>query len=765
MQLRRQYWLGALAVLWGSLLVRPALAAPPPVELETLRVGFDSPGRPNLFKIGTWTPVAVQLRGGDSGFSGFMEVIVPDDDETPTGFRQPVEVPARGSQRIVTYARAGTRDPDFTIRLLDQRGRRVVPDINGRNTAQVNPVGPEETLILTFGKPQGVDQIPNLPAFQVSQYGRGMGGSSEIAVASIDAVSGHLPGRWYGYDAATAVVFDTNDQRIMEEFSQMRGPALEEWVKRGGHLVVAVGSNWQSVKDSFLGPMLPCVPTGQEQVSSLDALNSFAGAGATNPIMPAGSSKKVTVTKLEQVADRGGHVLSATGDLPLVVRGSYGFGRVTVIAIDADQRPFADWADRPLFWVKAIDLRRRSTENASSNPTMGGGVAFYGQSNRDLSANLRTALEQFPGVKLVPFGWVAFFIFLYILLIGPGDYFFLKKVLKRMELTWITFPVIVVTVSLLAYYAAYVVKGSDLRVNQIDIVDVDQANGITRGSTWLNIFSPQNRDYDIKVVPLPLDQNISESAEPVRPVGTDVMVSWFGVQEAGFGGMGQSGRLGFSSGGYEYQPTGSAESLEGVRIPIWSTKCLTARWFGRSQPVADSDLRGAGPDAVEGTVTNQLDVPLSDALLAYSGQVYDLGTIAPHATVRVDQSKSPRHLSGLLRDRMGGIQANQPWNNNSGVQIQRPALMLALMFSDMQAGDANTTLTNNPLHYVDLSGQLALKRPILVARTDRQGSRLILGNSSKAAKVDQTTMVRVLLSLKTAEADAVKSAKAKESAK
>ncbi len=42
-----------------------------------------------------------------------------------------------------------------------------------------------------------------------------------------------------------------------------------------------------------------------------------------------------------------------------------------------------------------------------------------------------------------------------------------------MELTWITFPTIVVTVSLLAYYAAYVVKGTDLRVNKMDVIDID----------------------------------------------------------------------------------------------------------------------------------------------------------------------------------------------------------------------------------------------------------------------------------------------------
>src|SRR5207244_11612599 len=89
----------------------------------------------------------------------------------------------------------------------------------------------------------------------------------------------------------------------------------------------------------------------------------------------------------------------------------------------------------------------------------------------------RRSVEQFSEERLVPFGWVAFFIFLYILLIGPGDYLFLKRVLKRMELTWITFPIIVVTVSLLAYYAAYLVKGKELRVNKVDIVDVLQPPG------------------------------------------------------------------------------------------------------------------------------------------------------------------------------------------------------------------------------------------------------------------------------------------------
>ena len=176
----------------------------------------------------------------------------------------------------------------------------------------------------------------------------------------------------------------------------------------------------------------------------------------------------------------------------------------------------------------------------SASPGVAGAGRLYQTNVSDLSTQLRRALEQFRGVTLIPFGWVAFFIFLYILLIGPGDYLLLKKVLKRMELTWITFPTIVVTVSVLAYYAAYAVKGNELRVNQVEIVDVDQPAGLVRGNTFLTLFSPQNRDYDISVVPLPLDarrlrQTGADSARAgAAPPGTEVILSWFGVPEPGF---------------------------------------------------------------------------------------------------------------------------------------------------------------------------------------------------------------------------------------
>jgi hypothetical protein len=725
------------------------------IEVENMRVGFDASlsklKAGNSFKIGTWTPVWIQLRGGSQPFNGIMELNVADDDGTPTAFHMPVEVGANLSQRFTAYARPGSRQPEFTIRLLSQDGRRVGGAL--QDTVMPQPpesIMPDETLILTFGRPQGVETIAELPGFKSSSTGRGAapGAGVEIVTARVDPQSGSMPGRWYGYDGARAIVIDTSDRDTMAALDALRGRPLVDWVERGGHLVVAVGANWQAVRDSVLGPILPGLPSGQQKVASLEALDTFAGSNKS--ITPPGTPP-VLVTKLEEIDQRGGRVLSVMSNLPLVVRGAHGFGRVTLIALDVDQKPFSDWVDRSLFWVRAIDLKRPRNEQSGTGANLGGGAQFYGYGASDLSSQLRVGLEQFPGVKLIPFGWVAFFIFLYILLIGPGDYFFLKKVLKRMELTWITFPTIVITVSLVAYYAAYLLKGNDLLVNKVDVVDIDQTTGLVRGNTWVSLFSPQNRDYTIRTIPLPLDHDplpaAGSKSEPAKlPVGTEVVTSWFSAPENQFGAMGNSGRrFSFAGSGYSYQPTGGVESLENVRIPIWSTKCISSRWFGPTVPLIDSDLQPVGTDRLAGIITNRQSIPLDDAILAFGKQVYLLGTLAPGATVRVELT-SDRNLSGLLKDRQRNFLSDQPWNRDR--RIDRGDLMLTAMFHDSESTlTSERTLANNPLNGLDLTGQLALQRPMLVARIKRAGARLEMDNVPSAPKIDQLTLVRIILPL------------------
>ncbi len=129
-----------------------------------------------------------------------------------------------------------------------------------------------------------------------------------------------------------------------------------------------------------------------------------------------------------------------------------------------------------------------------------------------------------------------------------------------------------------------------------------------------------------------------------------------------------------------------------------------------------------GTDRLAGTVTNNLTVPLEDAILAFGKQVYLLGTLAPGATVKVEL-KGDRNLSGYLKDQQPNYMSDR--FSNSDARINRADLMFAIMFHDSESTLASErVLANDPLHDLDLTGQLALKRPMLVARVDRPGARV-----------------------------------------
>ena len=75
--------------------------------------------------------------------------------------------------------------------------------------------------------------------------------------------------------------------------------------------------------------------------------------------------------------------------------------------------------------------------------------------------------------------------------------FLLRGWKERFGLTWITFPTYAVLGCLLAYGLTQYWIGSSLRVNQIDVVDIDVETKLLRRNTWTHLFSPRSSKYDI----------------------------------------------------------------------------------------------------------------------------------------------------------------------------------------------------------------------------------------------------------------------------
>ena len=295
---------------------------------------------------------------------------------------------------------------------------------------------------------------------------------------------------------------------------------------------------------------------------------------------------------------------------------------------------------------------------------------------------------------MVPFSLVALLIVLYIILIGPVDYLLVKKVLRRMEWTWITFPAIVIGVSVAGYALAYWLKGSQLRVNQVDVVDVDVAGGQVRGSTWLSMFSPRTQTYDLTVRPRQWDGQPAEDAE--------VLFSWLGLPGDALGGMGSTGGGLSMFDGYNFAP--SLDRVQDMPVQVWSTKSLTARWsFPAASPVTGS-LERTGDGKLRGTLTSRMETPLRNATIVYGSSVYRLGTIGHGDEITVDPTN---RTDESIRE-----------FNAAGDAVSRA--IREMMFHDLAGGDRPERPINRYQHFIDFSGKLSGGRTgeaILVAES------------------------------------------------
>jgi hypothetical protein len=712
---------------------KKAAPRPPGPSIENVRVGFGElyPGR---YKAGTWTPVFVDLMTDRPPFRGQVEVVAPDDDGVPTAARYPADLPDRERRTITAYTRPGTLAADVTVRLLDADGKPL--PIRSATVAP-EPLEPGSQVVLSAGETSGLNLVAQLPKYQT-----GLSRSPELIVSPLR----DFPGHGYGFDGVEAIVLELGDAELVKQIQAGADRVLRDWVEQGGHLVVVIGSSadWQRGElDKRLGALLPALPAEEVQLIDQKEIESFAG-GTAKPL------KSIPrVVRLAGWAERGGVPIAASAVTPLVVRGSYGLGRVTITGIDVAHEPFASWESRMLFWDRLLGFRGRAGESAVFGAT--GRGAIIQSAAPELAARLYRSLESFPGVRIVPFGWVAFFVFAYIVLIGPVDYLFLRKVVKRMELTWITFPIIVVGVSLLAYFGAHAFKGSNLRVNKVDVLDFDQTSGVVRGHTWFTVFSPANHDYDLTFRPHGPDFDPDGTSADVE----SQTLSWFASPDPVLGG---TGRISFGQAGYRYEPLGNPQTLAGVRVQIWSTKSFTGQWAGTfGRPVVEAQLQTVSGDRLAGSVRNVLDQTLTNARLFYGRNVYDLGTIRPGGVARVDPTQRTEAISAYLGRIGQSLQEslnryyypdpNQPDDPIRRVTDSRTEILRAAMFHGA-LGLRAEQFPSRALRHLDLSEQVGeLHRPMLVAEVAAPAATLDLKNPPASPEIEQTSLLRVVLPL------------------
>ncbi len=426
-------------------------------------------GLMNHYKLGCWTPVSVDVTGvtnAEMAKNLRIDVTVADSDGVNTTASAPVSLQSDqdGRWSAVVYTQVGRVGSPIQVSLLNKDNpiddRTLLPSATSNSEAAVFPISATSELIVFLGKsPNGIKgAFPDRTA-SGSQIGRKL-----LKINSTAA----LPKHWFGYDGVDVLVMSVADGQLCRELAadKVRFAALQRWVNLGGRLVVLCNGKKAQAMIGAGGPLSSFAPGKFVEVVPLrdtGPLEHFANSATING----------TTIEVPRLTDVKGNIDVYAGrrpaDLPLVVRSARGFGEITFVGVESEEPPLSAWSGRNAF-LQAL-LRPYLPDSEVSDSTQ----KLVASGFNDLSGALRQQLgRKFKLLMPVGFPIVAALAIAYLFVLGPVDYLFIHRWIRRPWVAWISFPVVVAGFAAIALAFGNWSRGAaGPRVNQLVLVDYD----------------------------------------------------------------------------------------------------------------------------------------------------------------------------------------------------------------------------------------------------------------------------------------------------
>ncbi len=694
------------------------------------------------YKVGHWTAISIDITTAEPGPVEMM-VEAPDPDGNWVGLpavRR--ELPVAGKHHFETLFKVGQLRNALRVEVRDSHGKTFQWSSQGENVELPAPVRQTAFFVATLGHPSGWRQLHEESEAEFVGSTSKKPSQTGFRLIELDSFEA-LPTDIAAYQSLDLLVISGR-----YDIDAKRSDVLRQWVRLGGHLIVSVGKDPAGFQSSVLQSWIPVSVAGGLSVREVGGLEGFAGRG-TRLLQAAGST--IPTAKLEV---RDGVILAAGLDAPFVVRSAVGAGRVTMVAVDLNTPPVSNWSS-------ADALGRRLTGDIT-NAVQGRAADSTTQLARsgvtEIASQLYQTLDGFSAVSRSSTWTVMGLLLLYLALIGPVDYFVVYRLLKRPQLTWLTLPLFVGLSLWFTLWDGRATNGTELRANQLEVVDIDAASNTATLTAYAAVYSPEMRRYHVDLLPT---SSLAADAEagkfPFQSTHTR-RASWHGVPEDRFGGMYREG--GIELGRTSYSLSADGMGLANVPIPIWSVKSLDAVWQGDMPSPVESELTSRGAGRLSGTLRHHFRGELKDWVLAHGRQVYRpvATTRNPRAALAPRQSwsvadASPRELSGYLT---GTVQQYVESKESKELQLVREQVLydktsrddgyiLKILTFYREAGGLNYTgLDNHALRSFDLSPLLELNRAVLYGRIDSPASTLRV-DGKPVEQGSHSTFVRVVL--------------------
>ncbi|HLG14556.1 MAG TPA: hypothetical protein VJH03_08655 [Blastocatellia bacterium] len=317
---------------------------------------------------------------------------------------------------------------------------------------------------------------PPPPGSPPRRVPRWLGGGPQTFTAHPGVIAPEdLPRDFVSYDAVDVVVIG---DAPLSQLTDDQAAALRLWVAAGGMLIVTGGSDVAGLRGTGLDAMLPVEVHGASAASSIPELTDTYGRfeSAAPPLL------------MSARARAGARVLLGTGDRVIAAERDFGSGLVRFVAINPKLNPYRGWAASKDLWtdllLPAAEAQAKHTNwlprgGARRNPGMG----RWGVQN--VLFNLAEITP--PSSK-----YFLLFLLFYILTVGPLNYVALR-LLRKLDLAWLTIPGVVLAFTAVSVTVAQVSRGGQSIAADVSLVEVHQAEGMTRVSGGLLIM-PTSKD-------------------------------------------------------------------------------------------------------------------------------------------------------------------------------------------------------------------------------------------------------------------------------
>ncbi len=445
-----------------------------------------------------------------------------------------------------------------------------------------------------------------------------------------------VPRDWTGFASLDVLVLYDPDWSLLHHEAL---EAIGAWVSNGGTLLLVLGQHPLSQSNPLAATIPFDIDEPRQDEVTPEVLRRWgldSQAAETVTTWPLTAKSDAWLTRAVRTTD-GAYLYGL---------GCVGFGRVAVLGFDPFQFSDAQATHAAAFWITHIraclesdPVEESQAERRDVAVNQSGGR--YGRTivpaqddddaqrvNRDDNRRYRISVAQSAGNRVMEYlyelsqmkplsiWWVVLILTTLALLLGPVDYFVLKR-LDRLPYTWLTSLGWIVVFTVGAYYSVQALRGGRMQLRAISVLDGIADTDCAWATYYTGLFAPRSADYRLE--------------------GLGPQQWWSGIAPS-------QEQL------YAYQRQSATRRIhcvqeDGANLPvsvpinIWTVQSLLGEWPLEKMPFA-ATVEHAGDELVV-ELTNLSNHSILRGFVLLEDAFVDFGQVRAESTVKVTRRKRP----------------------------------------------------------------------------------------------------------------------------